>query len=65
MPSIIVSVPKGGWTKEEKSAIVTELTKTLAEVGKKSGKGDITAYINAQVREAAEGGYAVGGNVVG
>ncbi|MEM7284319.1 MAG: hypothetical protein AAF438_22180 [Pseudomonadota bacterium] len=65
MPSIVVSVPKEAWTKEEKNAIVVELTRKLAEIAENSGKGDITAFINAQVREAAEGGYAVGGNVVG
>ena len=65
MPSIVVSVPKEAWTTEEKNAIVVELTRTLAEIAKESGKGDITQYINAQVREAAQGGYAVGGNVVG
>lgn len=65
MPTIRVMLPAGAWSKEERSRIATSLTDSLARVAEESGKGDIKAYINAQVEEAAEGGYAVGGNVVG
>ena len=65
MPTIRVMVPAGAWSKEEKGKVATELTETLNRVAQEVGKGDIKQYINAQIEEAAEGGYAVGGNVLG
>ena len=65
MPTIRVMVPAGAWSKEEKGKVATELTETLNRVAQEVGKGDIKPYVNAQIEEAAEGGYAVGGNVLG
>ena len=65
MPTIRVTVPKNSWSKDEKAAIVAKLTDSLASIGQSSGKGDIKPYINVHIEETAEGGYAMGGNVVG
>ncbi|MEM8654354.1 MAG: hypothetical protein AAGF36_06380 [Pseudomonadota bacterium] len=65
MPTIKVTVPAGAWSTEEKSKIAETLTGGLANVAADAGKGDIKGYINVQIMEAATGGYAVGGNVVG
>ena len=65
MPTIRVTVPKSSWSKEEKAEIVGTLTDGLAAVGQSAGKGDIKPYINVHIEETAEGGYAMGGNVVG
>ena len=66
MPTIRVTVPKDSWTKEEKAEIVTKLTDGLNDVAKASpGKGDIEQFINVHIEETAEGGYAMGGQVVG
>lgn len=65
MPTIRVTVPKNSWSKEEKAQIVGQLTDGLASVGEASGKGDIKPYINVHIEETAEGGYAMGGQVVG
>ena len=65
MPTIRVTVPKNAWSVQEKAEIVGKLTHGLASVGHSSGKGDITPYINVHIEETAEGGYAMGGNVVG
>ena len=65
MPTIRVMVPAGAWSKEEKGKVATELTETLSRVAQEVGKGDIKPYINAQIQETAEGGYAIGGSVVG
>ena len=65
MPTIRVMVPAGAWSKDEKGKIATELTEALNRVAQEAGKGDIKQYINAQIQETAEGGYAVGGNVLG
>ena len=65
MPTIRVMLPAGAWSKEEKGKIAQGLTDALDRVAQEVGKGDIKQYINAQIQETAEGGYAIGGNVVG
>ena len=65
MPTIRVTIPKSAWSVEEKAKIVSNLTTSLADVAKTAGKGDITQYVNVQIEETAEGGYAMGGQVVG
>ncbi len=65
MPTIRVTVPKSAWTKDEKATIVSKLTDGLNSVASESGKGDIKQYINVHIEETAEGGYAMGGNVIG
>lgn len=65
MPTIRVMIPTGAWSKEEKSKLATRLTDALNEVAQEEGKGDLKPYINAQIEEAAEGGYVVGGQVFG
>lgn len=66
MPTIRVTVPKDSWTREEKAKIVETLTDGLNSVAQASpGKGDIKPYINVHIEETAEGGYAMGGQVVG
>ena len=65
MPTIRVTVPKNAWTVEQKSEIVQSLTDGLAGIAQTAGKGDIKQYINVHIEETAEGGYAMGGTVVG
>ncbi|MEO0593772.1 MAG: hypothetical protein AAFZ38_09345 [Myxococcota bacterium] len=65
MPTIKVTIPKGAWSKDEKGEIAKSLTIALNAVAQDSGKGDIGSFINVHVEETAEGGYAVGGKVVG
>ncbi|MEL7398226.1 MAG: tautomerase family protein [Pseudomonadota bacterium] len=65
MPTIRVTVPKSAWSVEAKADIAAKLTDSLAEVAQNDGKGDIKQYINVHIEETAEGGYAMGGNVVG
>jgi len=65
MPTIKVTVPAGAWSTEEKARIAETLTGGLAGVAAEAGKGDIKGYINVQLMEAASGGYAVGGTVLG
>ncbi|GFE65724.1 tautomerase family protein [Litoreibacter roseus] len=65
MPIIRVTVPKSSWSVEEKASIVARLTDGLNAVAADSGKGDIKQYINVHIEETAEGGYAMGGQVVG
>lgn len=65
MPTIRVTVPQSSWSKDEKAEIVSKLTDGLNAVAQSSGKGDIKPYINVHIEETSEGGYAMGGNVVG
>ncbi|MFQ6552683.1 tautomerase family protein [Aestuariibius insulae] len=65
MPTIRVTVPQSAWSKEEKAQIVEKLTDGLNNVAGASGKGDIKQFINVHIEETAEGGYAMGGQVVG
>ncbi|MEO1399033.1 MAG: tautomerase family protein [Pseudomonadota bacterium] len=65
MPTIRVTVPKSAWSKEAKADIAAKLTDSLNEIAQGDGKGDIKQYINVHIEETAEGGYAMGGNVVG
>lgn len=64
MPTIKVTVPQSAWSKDEKADMVAKLTDGLNSVAQSSGKGDIKQYINVQIEETAEGGYAIGGNVI-
>ena len=65
MPTINVTVPAGAWSTEEKAKIAESLTGGPADAAQDAGKGDISQYINVQIMEAATGGYAIGGSVVG
>ncbi len=65
MPTIRVTIPQSAWSKDEKALLVAKLTDGLNEVAGASGKGDIKQYINVHIDETAEGGYAMGGQVVG
>ena len=65
MPTIRVTLPAAAWSKDEKAQIAAKLTDGLNEVAQSSGKGDVKQYINVHITETAEGGYAMGGNVVG
>ncbi|MFG5383807.1 tautomerase family protein [Yoonia sp. R2-816] len=65
MPTIRVTVPQSAWSKDEKAQIVARLTDGLNDVAATSGKGDIKQFINVHIEETAEGGYAMGGQVVG
>lgn len=65
MPTIQVTVPENAWTKEQKAEIASKLTDSLNSVAESSGKGDIKQYISVHIKETSEGGYAIGGNVIG
>ena len=65
MPTIKLTVPRNAWTKDEKAQIIERFTDALNEVAQASGKGDIKQFIGVQIEETAEGGYAIGGQIVG
>lgn len=65
MPTIKITVPKNAWSKEDKAKLAERVTDALNAVAIESDKGDIKQYINTHIHETAEGGYAMGGQVVG
>lgn len=65
MPVIRVTIPQNAWTKDEKAQLAASLTSGMAAVAADAGKGDIKQYVTVQILEAAEGGYAQGGQVLG
>ena len=65
MPTIKLTVPRNAWTKDEKAQIIERFTDALNEVAQASGKGAIKQFIGVQIEETAEGGYAIGGQIVG
>lgn len=65
MPTIRVTLPTGMWSTTEKKHIAQTLTKGLDAVAQAVGKGEIRPHITVQIMEASEGGYVVGGAVVG
>lgn len=65
MPVIRVTIPQGAWSKDDKAALAASLTDGLAGVAADTGKGDIKQFVTVHVLEASEGGYAMGGQVVG
>ncbi|MEM7334682.1 MAG: tautomerase family protein [Chloroflexota bacterium] len=73
MPQIHVTLPKGSWSKEEKAVVVEKLTSAMAEAGKVTGVAEraglpdsnMVPFVNVFIEETAEGGYAIGGQVLG
>lgn len=65
MPTIRVTVPKDAWSRDQKAQIAARLTDGLNGVAQEAGRGDIAPHITVHIDETAEGGYAMGGKVVG
>ncbi|MEM7799406.1 MAG: 4-oxalocrotonate tautomerase [Chloroflexota bacterium] len=73
MPQIHVTLPKNAWSKEEKAVVVEKLTAAMAEAGVETGvaerasvpEANMTPFINVFIEETSEGGYAIGGQVLG
>lgn len=65
MPTIRLAVPPNAWTKKEKAQLIEALTDALNTKAGELGKGDIKSFISVQIDETAEGGYVIGGQILG
>ena len=65
MPTIRVTVPAGARSADEKARIADRLTSGLAEVAAGAGKSDLRQSVHVQFSEAATGGHATGGRIIG
>ena len=65
MPNVRLTVPKDAWSAEEKGDLIARLTDAVVGYASEKGKGDIRQYVSVYVEETAQGGYAIGGQVLG
>lgn len=65
MPTIQLTVPKDDLRKSEKAKFIEHLTESVSQFYLEEKDEEIKEFINVQIRETAEGGYAIGGEVIG
>jgi phenylpyruvate tautomerase PptA (4-oxalocrotonate tautomerase family) len=71
MPQVTVTLPSQAWSKEQKAELVNQITHAVNGAAEKSGvlaqfgMSDLKPNVNIQIHESAEGGYAIGGKVMG
>lgn len=65
MPTIRMTVPEGDLTREDKAEAVSRLTETISELFQNRKGEDVRPYVMVQINETSEGGYALGGEIIG
>ncbi|MBA1147581.1 4-oxalocrotonate tautomerase [Ectothiorhodospiraceae bacterium WFHF3C12] len=65
MPTIRMTVPKGDLSKADKEEAVNRLTETVSGLFRDRKGEDIRPYVMVQINETSEGGYALGGDIIG
>lgn len=65
MPTLQLSVPQGDLSNEQKAAFIERLTDAVSQFYEDEKEEDVRAFVNVQIRETCEQGYAVGGEIIG
>ena len=65
MPTLQLTVPKDDLNADEKAELIDRLTDTVSEFYQKEQDEDIRDFVNVQITETADTGYAVGGTIIG
>jgi phenylpyruvate tautomerase PptA (4-oxalocrotonate tautomerase family) len=65
MPTLQLTVPEGDLDADEKAELIDRLTDTVSEFYQKEQDEDIRDFVNVQITETADTGYAVGGTIIG
>ena len=65
MPTLQLTVPKDDLDADEKAELIDRLTDTVSEFYQKEQDEDLREFVNVQITETAEEGYAVGGTIIG
>ncbi|WP_435103195.1 tautomerase family protein [Arhodomonas sp. AD133] len=65
MPTVRLTVPQGDLTKEEKAEVVERVTDTVSNFFRERKNEDVRPYVMVQISETSEGGYALGGEIIG
>lgn len=65
MPTLRLTVPEDDLDAEQKDKLIARLTDTVSQFYQEAHGEDLREFVNVQILETAEGGYAVGGTVIG
>ncbi|MDR8393765.1 hypothetical protein NC796_21605 [Aliifodinibius sp. S!AR15-10] len=65
MPTVQLTVPKNDLNRSEKTKFIEHLTDSVAQFYDEEKDEQIKEFVNVQIRETTEGGYAVGGEIIG
>jgi len=65
MPTLRLTVPEDDLTAEQKREVIARLTDTISTFYREEQGDDLREFVNVQITETTEGGYAVGGTVIG
>lgn len=65
MPTVQMTVPHGDLSNEHKSEMIERLTTTVSDLFWQRKGEDVRQFVVVHIRETAEGGYAVGGEIIG
>lgn len=65
MPTLRLTIPDGDLTAEQKADLIDRLTDTVSQFYLDAHGEDLREFVNVQITETAEDGYAVGGTIIG
>ena len=65
MPTLQLTVPNDDLDADEKAELIDRLTDTVSEFYRDAHDDDLREFVNVQITETAEEGYAVGGTIIG
>jgi phenylpyruvate tautomerase PptA (4-oxalocrotonate tautomerase family) len=60
-----MTVPHGDLSDDHKSEMIERLTTTVSDLFWQRKGEDVRQFVVVHIRETAEGGYAVGGEIIG
>lgn len=65
MPTLRLTVPDGDLDADQKKEMIDRLTDTVSRFYREAHGEELREFVNVQILETAEDGYAVGGTVIG
>jgi phenylpyruvate tautomerase PptA (4-oxalocrotonate tautomerase family) len=65
MPTLQLTVPNDDLDADEKAEVIDRLTDTVSQFYRDAHDDDLREFVNVQITETAEEGYAVGGTIIG
>lgn len=65
MPTIRLTVPQGDLSEAQKIKFVERVTDAVSRFYLEEKEEEVRSFVNVQISETAENGYAVGGEIIG
>lgn len=65
MPTVQMTVPQGDLTREQSGELVERVTTVVSDFFREYKQEEVRDFVVVHIRETAEGGYALGGQVIG